>query len=273
MGYRLYRHVLDHAPADLTSGERLLLLVIADDANDNTRSGWPGTDVLVHRTGMGERGIRKAFERLAERGLEVRLPIAHAEDGRPVFAVRGRRTTYRIPVFTPRADAPKAELPYRHSAEEGGTTVPPNDEKGGTTVPERRNHSSGKAEPQFPPSPQSPHSPHHTPAHEGHQPADASRPPSRTTKKTTEKNPLGIVMDATGATETEAQLLIDRLQAENDIRSLSKFLTHVADNGDLDAQLVKLRNSRRRRATVELCDEHTRPADRCPFCAAERTAS
>lgn len=260
MGYRLYRHVLDHAPADLTSGERLVLLVIADDANDTTRTGWPGLDVLVHRTGLSDRGIRKALERLAERGYEVRVPLGKTDDGRPVFAARGRRTTYAVPVFPTREDAPESRYPSTAIDEE-------TDKKGGTPVPKRRYPSTGKAVPQYRPSPQSPHSPHHARTHEGTQPAAGARP------STTTETPLGIVMDATDATETEASLLIDRLQAENDIHSLTGFLAHIAANGDLDAQLGKLRNSRRRRATVELCDEHTRPAHTCPFCAAERNTA
>lgn len=263
MGYRLYRHVLDHAPADLTSGERLLLLVIADDANDDTRLGRPGTDLLTHRTGIGSRGLRKALERLAERGFEVRVPITEDENGHPVFAVRGRRTTYRVPVFPLRQDIPMGAPQFPHS-----------DEKGGTTVPKRRNHSSGKEEPQFLPLPQSPQSPHHARTREDHQPADSSRPPKATkkTKKQNSKQPIDFVMDL-GATETEAAAVIHRLETQHNIGNMPGFLAHATENGSLQGHLDAIRNARRRRSTIELCDEHTRPADRCPFCAAERNTA
>ena len=255
MGYRLYRHVLDHAPADLTSGERLLLLVIADDANDNTRLGRPGTDLLTHRTGVGARGLRKAFERLAERGYELRVPITEDENGQPVFAVRGRRTTYRVPSFPPRQDLPKGEPWGPHPGE-----------KGGTVVPERGNHGSAKEEPQFPPLPQSPHSPHHARTPEGTHPADSSRPPKATKTKTkNEKQPLDIVMEL-GATETEAAAVIQKLTAENRIGNLPGFLTHATANGSLQGHLDVVRASRRRRSTVELCEDHTRDRRTCPWC-------
>lgn len=255
MGYRLYRHVLDHAPADLTSGERLLLLVIADDANDDTRLGRPGTDLLTHRTGMGARGLRSAFTRLAERGYELRVPITKDENGRPVYAVRGRRTTYRVPVFPLRQDLPKGEPWGPHS-----------EEKGGTTVPERGNHSSAKEEPQFPPLPQSPQSPHHARTHEDPQPADPSRPPKATKKtKKNQKQPIDFVMDL-GATETEAHAVITRLQNNHDIENWPGFLTHATANGTLAGHLTAVRNSRRRRATVELCEDHTRDRRTCPWC-------
>ena len=171
MGYRLYRHVLDHAPAELTSGERLVLLVIADDANDNTRIGWPGVDLIMHRSGLGETGVKRALGRLAERGLEARVPIAEDAKGRPIFAVRGRRTTYRVPVFPERTDRPMPTPQAPQSDQEWGAQGTGNDtetdKKGGPVGPEWGAHGPGMGGPQAPPHPQSPQSPHHAPAHEG----------------------------------------------------------------------------------------------------------
>ena len=276
MGYRLYRHVLDHAPTELTSGERLLLLVIADDANDTTRIGWPGIDLLAHRTGLSEDGVTKTLRRLAKRGWEVRVPITEDASGRPVFAVRGRRTTYRVPVFPERPDAPKAGPQSPHSDRMAG---PQGTHSGGnarTTVPEWPDHSPPMPGPQSGPSPQSPHSPHHAPAHEGPQPAAGSRPQTRTTKTKTKKTkqPIDFVMDL-GATETEAAAVITRLESQYDIGNMPGFLAHATENGSLQTHLDAIRNSRRRRATVELCEEHTRDRLTCPWCppAENRNAS
>ena len=267
MGYRLYRHVLDHAPADLTSGERLLLLVIADDANDNTRTGWPGTDLLTHRTGLSPDGITKTFRRLANRGLEVRVPISTDAAGRPIFAVRGRRTTYRVPVLPERADAPKPDPQGDHSH---GMPGPQGGQSGGnarTTVPECPDHSPPLPGPQSGPSPQSPHSPHHARTQDDPHPADSSRPPKATkkTKTKNQKQPIDFVMDL-GATETEAGAVITRLQNNHDIENWPGFLAHATANGSLQGHLDTIRNSRRRRSTVELCEDHTRDRRTCPWC-------
>ncbi|MGC1211271.1 MAG: helix-turn-helix domain-containing protein [Micromonospora sp.] len=147
MGIRLVVEVLDHAPPELTAAERLLLVVIAESANDATREGWPGMEVLTRRTGLKERGVRAALVRLAERGHEVRLPLGKDKHGRPVYSCHGKRTTYRIPRF---AKDGTVVPPYT------GTVVPPSE-------PERRHHGAGKAAPQrqeggttVPPFPQEP---------------------------------------------------------------------------------------------------------------------
>lgn len=261
MGYQLYRHVLNHAPADLTKEERLLLLVIADDANEKTRLGSPGQGLLEHRTGMDPQAIKRALRKLASRGLEIRIPIAKKENGDPIYAVRGRRSTYRVPVFPPRLDHPL-----------GVTSEPHSEMNGGHLSPEWGSSVNGMGVTSDPPSPHSPHTPPPAdpePPHENPTPAK-----KKTTKrtKTTETNPIDFVMDTTGATETEAAAILARLQADNQIKTMSGFLKHIAANGDLQAAADAHRATRRPRRT-ELCDEHTRPIDRCPFCAVQKEAS
>ncbi|WP_026454836.1 helix-turn-helix domain-containing protein [Saccharomonospora iraqiensis] len=106
MGIRLYVEVLDHAPAELTSNERLLLLVIAEKANDDTRRAvFPNPDRLLHRLGMSEDGLRKVCQKLAARGYEARIPVGTNKAGRPVYAYKGHAVDYRVPVF-PRREVP-----------------------------------------------------------------------------------------------------------------------------------------------------------------------
>jgi hypothetical protein len=111
---RLVAEALDHAPAELTPSERLVLLVLAEDANNKTRTCSPGMDVLTRRTGLTEDGVRKVLQQLAARGHELRVPVGIDTHGRPIYAKRGHRTTYRIPELRPA----RAEL--------GSTPVPPN---------------------------------------------------------------------------------------------------------------------------------------------------
>ena len=122
MGVKLITEVLDHAPDDITSAELVVLLVLAENGRDSTREAFPGMDVLTRRSRLSPDGVRKALQRLAKRGLEVRVAIGEDRLGRPVYSFPGRQTTYRLPAFE-RRDAGTAK---------GGTDVPPN---GGTLVP------------------------------------------------------------------------------------------------------------------------------------------
>lgn len=86
MSWRIVDEVLDHSPKDLTPGERLVLVVLASHANDQTRICWPGMDNIVRRTGMHEDTIRRAINQLRDHGLLQRRNVAH----------RGARTEYQI---------------------------------------------------------------------------------------------------------------------------------------------------------------------------------
>lgn len=134
MGVRLIVEVLDHAPPDLTPAERLVLVVLAESANDTTREAWPGMEALTRRSGLTERGVRAALTRLAKRGHEVRVALGKDKNGRPVYSCPGKRTTYRLPRFDYGGNVVP---PY------GGTVVPPSD-------PEWRHPGAGMAAPQRP---------------------------------------------------------------------------------------------------------------------------
>jgi len=114
MGYELYRHVLSHAPAEIDAAARLVLAVIADDAHEKTRKSYLGMDLLSHRTGLLPDAVGKALRRLAKAGIEIRVPVAADKNGKPVFAMKGHRTVYLIPVFPERfmtpKDCPQADL-------------------------------------------------------------------------------------------------------------------------------------------------------------------
>lgn len=90
------QEVIRNAPAELTKGQRLVLLVCAFDFNDQTRAGWPGDDLLTKGTGMTSRGVRKAIEGLVELGVVERVPLGHDKTGAPIYAHAGRRARFRI---------------------------------------------------------------------------------------------------------------------------------------------------------------------------------
>ncbi|WP_156042395.1 helix-turn-helix domain-containing protein [Rhodococcus sp. UNC363MFTsu5.1] len=131
MAWQLVKEVLDGAPPQLGPSERLVLVALAEWADVDQRVCWRTSGELAARVGVSEDGLRKVLQRLAKCNLDPRLPISFAASGSPVFAHKGRATTFRVPFMTAWTD-PK-----------GGTEVPPlndpqavsNSSTGGTGVP------------------------------------------------------------------------------------------------------------------------------------------
>ncbi|MGH3936443.1 MAG: helix-turn-helix domain-containing protein [Pseudonocardiaceae bacterium] len=148
MGIRLMIEVLDHAPAELTPPERLLLVALAETARDDTRSCWPGMETLTRRTGLSARRVREVLAELAQRGYEVRVPSGVDKRGMPVFASKGHRTVYRVPPFRQRRPD--------SAALEGAGSRPLHDAKAAESGAQRRRNPVAKAAESRPPSPQEP---------------------------------------------------------------------------------------------------------------------
>lgn len=141
MSIGLIVEVLDHAPDTLTSGERLVLVVIAEWANDRTRiarqsSNWT-IDTICRRAGIKRAGLKSILQGLAKKGLEVRVPVKH-KDGKPVYAYEGTAVTFQVPTF----------------AQRGGHSIPSESTRGVAVASERGGHSIREGLPQQPPSPQ-----------------------------------------------------------------------------------------------------------------------
>lgn len=114
------------AGSDLVLGERMVLMAIAEQANAQTRQAWQESGeggkrrwVLSEVVGVTPTGLRAILQRLAKRGLEVRVPLGKDAGGRVVYAVYGRQTTYRLPELTTRGDGRKKPV--------GDTSVAPGD--------------------------------------------------------------------------------------------------------------------------------------------------
>ena len=71
MSGRLVGEVLDHAPADLTPADMLVLVALANDARDHDRIARfkSSVDVLAHRTRLSTGTVRNTLSRLVARGL------------------------------------------------------------------------------------------------------------------------------------------------------------------------------------------------------------
>ncbi|MEO3786874.1 hypothetical protein ABGB12_26410 [Actinocorallia sp. B10E7] len=139
MGYKLRREIADRLPPSLSSGERLVVLEIADQANDMTRQafGRDLLDIVARRTGFaGTKQVGKVLGKLAEKGIELRVQIVKNgrplvdRRGRPVFAYEGHQTTYRIPVFDP-----VVSPPGDHSGADDSSEVSREGDHSGAEVP------------------------------------------------------------------------------------------------------------------------------------------
>lgn len=105
MSLRAMLWAFDDVPTDLSPTEKLLLLALADDADDDGLC-WPGQRRLARRCVLSSGGLRKAIGRLVDREL-----VAIEDKG------GGRRSArYRL-ALPPRIELPRA--PER-ALEQGG---------------------------------------------------------------------------------------------------------------------------------------------------------
>lgn len=143
MAFELVEDILDHAPADLTHTEVLLLVAVAEFARVETRMAAVDQADLARRVRVDQDSIKKICQRLEKRGIQVRLAFAFDRIGRPLYAVPGRTSTYIVPTFVPpencschrctkgvsRSLLRKKEGPRSRQggppSPHGGTTVPP----------------------------------------------------------------------------------------------------------------------------------------------------
>lgn len=111
MSYKLVAEVLDHAPV-MTPVEVLVLVAIAERTRDPDGESATVSTVdiaaseMTRRTRVTGSAVRHAILRLAERGIDVRVPLRYLDDGKPLFTVPGRVPTYRLPRFRAPADCP-----------------------------------------------------------------------------------------------------------------------------------------------------------------------
>ena len=93
MSVRLMADVFEFSEARGT--DRMVLLAIADEADDDGKGGYPGFDLLAHKCRLPRTTVRRAVDRLEELG-ELRV-------FRPVQRGRGHYTTYEVTIAEKRA--------------------------------------------------------------------------------------------------------------------------------------------------------------------------
>lgn len=101
MGYELRRALRVALGPKITGLQRAVALEIADDARDDTRLSYATLEDLVVWTGAKDANVvRNALKRLAVEGWEFRVPLGVGKDGRTLYAVPGKRITFKVPAFT-----------------------------------------------------------------------------------------------------------------------------------------------------------------------------
>lgn len=99
MGYELRRWLAARLPQQLSSGERIVALEVADLAHEKTRiaSQENAVHIVGVRSGFTTKTVGKNLAKLAGNGIELRRPITTGKSGRPVYAVRGRELEFYVP--------------------------------------------------------------------------------------------------------------------------------------------------------------------------------
>lgn len=179
MGYRLRRWFEDRLPQEISSGERVVALAIADLVWDDSRIGYGNKFMakLLHKTGFeNEAQLGKVLGKLAARGIELRVPIP-GPDGKPltnkrgqfVYAHRGHQRTFRVPLAS---EFPGRPAPYWDDEGERSPDRDPNAWYDGERSPARE---AFKAE--------------RSPSRETNRP---ERPPARESKVTQAGDPIPL---------------------------------------------------------------------------------
>jgi hypothetical protein len=102
MGYELRRWLAPRLPRELSTGERIVALEVADLAHEETRIASPENAVqtLAVRCGFADvTTVGRNLTKLAKNGVELRIQIGKGQNGQPVYAARGREMTFYVPTL------------------------------------------------------------------------------------------------------------------------------------------------------------------------------
>lgn len=225
MALSLITEVVAYLPgSDLTAAERLVLFAVAERANPDTREAWQSNGgngkkrwILGEVVGLSATGLRDTLQRLARRELELRVAFGKDKNGRVLYAVYGRQTTFRLP-FLPKAP-PDGQTSARGDGGPSG--------RGDAGAP----RPDGQT-----PTPDGRASPFSSASRQQH---------GRSRQASAEE----FVSEATGATAEEADAIVKRIRNERDgIRDMTRFLQHLAKAGDLRRYLTDVRAAAKRAA-------------------------
>lgn len=146
MSVHVISWVLKHSDEDV-AGRRLVLLVLADKADDDGTKAYPSVQTIAREARMSERGVRYALRALEESGRiervgvhtragthEYRVVLGHSvQEGQPVppgktQQLGGQNTTQTVSQIAPKPsfNHPETKSPRAHEREAApeGTSSP-----------------------------------------------------------------------------------------------------------------------------------------------------
>jgi hypothetical protein len=255
MGFKLCIEVLDYAPTTLTHREKLALSVLADDANEGTRTTFSSVEdpKILRRAKLNRPQLYAVLKSLITKGVlkKVRSGTQHA------------LARYQILPLAPNQCQEKPDT--GQCQEKPDPDGPP---------------VSGKTESQCQEKPDASVRKNQTQTLSSHSTSSSSSADSGTpdvsdatdAKKTTKQETnLDRIIDATGADPEEAQTLIDQIRPEVKY-SLSGLVDSLIENEDMHERLRKLRADRAPRPrparTPTRCTRHFMPLA-CGACASD----
>jgi hypothetical protein len=276
MGRDLRRYLADRLPAEVPPAQRSVALEIADLAHDATGIAY-GADLLsvvARRAGLAdEKSVRNALTGLAKRGLEMRVAQGLSNTGQPVYAYKGRQTTYRVPdpscdaLAAPDDGAPGLQAwPLKGPRDDGPLALkgPSGDAKGPRGDSQRAI----------------------TPFPKGH----GVMAPTQEPQNQDHQRARFASLIELGATPDEERRVIDEIKrlARQPIQSMGPYLAAMHRDGKVAPVLAALRAPERDRAAEErrrsdrsapLCSHDGPPgvldngAPRCPMCRREQESA
>lgn len=259
MAYWLVEEVMDHAPRHLTPAQRHLLAVLAELCRGNARVIEESLDYIAWRYGTSSKGVRKVLAKLAEAGVDVRVPIGVDKNGAPIYAVPGRVPRFRLPVFPAPAGCPCRHCTVVDNPVDNSTEGAPNGAPSGEKGPQTGPQGAPNGAPQPP-----------------------QGAPNGAPSRSLSGDPVSLpprareLASEIGASEEEMRALIEEAK-KSGAKAPIPWLRTLHANGDLAERLAALRG----RPPIELrptwcgeCDERTRRLEdpdgrdlgRCPNC-------
>lgn len=131
MSIRLMTQVWD---LDLPPGEKLVLLALADQANDEGRQCWPAVLTIAKKSGQGERTVRRALADLEAKGhltrdhrdgTSTQYHVHPCQNGSPAKSAALPKTTKTPANLAPKT--PRTTKPSEAKASKGKRFALPTD--------------------------------------------------------------------------------------------------------------------------------------------------
>lgn len=136
MSVRVMSWVWDHAQT--TGTDHVVLLAIADAADDDGTDAWPTVTTLARKARVSRPTLYRSLARLQASGV---LVVEHQAGGRAEMRADRRPNRYTIVMGEPQSDAPDGVSPVTPRTDDGVSPVTPREAERGLTGASTGSHS------------------------------------------------------------------------------------------------------------------------------------